>query len=150
MTSKPDKQKLLLRLITAILVQFHFSEVPSVCEVKDSAYDVPDPYTIEMTSSITSRKRTSLVALKLLKLLPGEIMDAQLPNIIRFISNFLKDRLESVRDESRSALAACLKEIGLEYLQFIVKVLKGVLKRGYELQYWATLSILYCQSSFLI
>ncbi|CAA2935324.1 small subunit processome component 20 homolog [Olea europaea subsp. europaea] len=168
MTSKPDKQKLLLRLIIAILVQFHFSEVPSVCEVKDSACDVLDPYTIEMTSSITLRKCTSsaelpviqtclqkhllpkiqnllsfdsenvnvnisLVALKLLKLLPGEIMDAQLPNIIHRISNFLKNRLESVRDESRSALAACLKELGLEYLQFIVKVLKGILKRGYEL-----------------
>ncbi|KAL2486861.1 ARM repeat superfamily protein [Abeliophyllum distichum] len=168
MTSKPDKQKLLLRLIYAILDQFHFSEARSICEVEDSARDVPDPYTIEMTSSITLKKctssaelpiiqtclqknllpkiqnllssdsenvnvNTSLVALKLLKLLPGEIIDSQLPNIIHRISNFLKNRLESVRDESRSALAACLKELGLEYLQFIVKVLKGILKRGYEL-----------------
>ncbi|KAL2508708.1 ARM repeat superfamily protein [Forsythia ovata] len=168
MTSKPDKQKLLLRLIYAILDQFHFSEARSICEVEDSARDVPDPYTIEMTSSTTLTKctssaelpiiqtclqknllpkiqnllssdsenvnvNTSLVALKLLKLLPGEIIDSQLPNIIHRISNFLKNRLESVRDESRSALAACLKELGLEYLQFIVKVLKGILKRGYEL-----------------
>ncbi|KAL3835007.1 hypothetical protein ACJIZ3_009743 [Penstemon smallii] len=75
----------------------------------------------------------SLVALKLLKLLPGEIMESQLPSIIHRISNFLKNRLESVREEARSALAACLKELGLEYLQFIVKVLKGTLKRGFEL-----------------
>ncbi|XP_047962589.1 small subunit processome component 20 homolog isoform X2 [Salvia hispanica] len=75
----------------------------------------------------------SLVALKLLKLLPSDIMDSQLPTVIHRISNFLKNRLESVRDEARSALSACLKELGLEYLQFIVKVLKGILKRGYEL-----------------
>lgn len=75
----------------------------------------------------------SLVALKLLKLLPGEVMDSQLPTIVHRISNFLKNRLESVRDEARSALSACLKELGLEYLQFIVKVLKGTLKRGFEL-----------------
>ncbi|XP_073273960.1 uncharacterized protein [Primulina huaijiensis] len=75
----------------------------------------------------------SLVALKLLKLLPVETMELQLPSIIHRIANFLKNRLESVRDEARSALAACLKELGLEYLQFIIQVLKGTLKRGYEL-----------------
>lgn len=75
----------------------------------------------------------SLVALKLLKLLPGEIMNLQLPSIVHRISNFLNHRLESVRDEARSALAACLKELGLEYLQFMVKVLKGTLKNGKEL-----------------
>ncbi|KAE9444963.1 hypothetical protein C3L33_23139, partial [Rhododendron williamsianum] len=46
---------------------------------------------------------------------------------------FLKNRMESIRDEARAALAACLKELGLEYLQFIVKVLRATLKRGYEL-----------------
>ncbi|KAI8539167.1 hypothetical protein RHMOL_Rhmol09G0160300 [Rhododendron molle] len=75
----------------------------------------------------------SLVALKLLKLLPGDVMELQLPSIIHRISNFLKNRLESIRDEARAALAACLKELGLEYLQFIVKVLRATLKRGYEL-----------------
>ncbi|XP_073295585.1 uncharacterized protein [Primulina huaijiensis] len=75
----------------------------------------------------------SLVVLKLLKLLPVETMELQLPSIIHRIANFLKNRLESVRDEARSALAACLKELGLEYLQFIIQVLKGTLKRGYEL-----------------
>lgn len=75
----------------------------------------------------------NLVALKLLKLLPVETMELQLPSIIHRIASFLKNRLESVRDEARSALAACLKELGLEYLQFIIQVLKGTLKRGYEL-----------------
>ncbi|KAI5395392.1 hypothetical protein KIW84_061828 [Lathyrus oleraceus] len=75
----------------------------------------------------------SLAALKLLKLLPGDMMDTYLPTIVHRISNFLKSRLESIHDEARSALATCLKELGLEYLQFIVKVLRSTLKRGYEL-----------------
>ncbi|KAK6117548.1 hypothetical protein DH2020_048703 [Rehmannia glutinosa] len=168
LTLKPEKQKLLLRLICSILDHFHFSEPSLVYEAKVSGCDALDPYTIDITSSSALRKCTSsvglpdirtclhkkffpkiqklltsnsdnvnvkisLVALKLLKLLPGEIMDSQLLTIVHRISNFLKSGLQSVRDEARSALAVCLKELGLEYLQFIVKVLKGTLKRGYEL-----------------
>ncbi|PIN21963.1 DRIM (Down-regulated in metastasis)-like protein [Handroanthus impetiginosus] len=166
LTLKPDKQKLLLRLICSILDHFHFSK-SLVHEAEVPACDSPDTCTID-TSSLTLRKcstsaelpaiqmclhkklypriqklltadsenvnvNISLVALKLLKLLPREIMEMQLPSIVHRISNFLKNRLESIRDEARSALAACLKELGLKYLQFIVKVLKGTLKRGYEL-----------------
>ncbi|OWM83689.1 hypothetical protein CDL15_Pgr004119 [Punica granatum] len=43
----------------------------------------------------------NLAMLKLLKQLPGEIMESQLPSFIHCISNFLKSRLESIRDEAR-------------------------------------------------
>lgn len=75
----------------------------------------------------------SLTAVKLLKLLPEETMEAQLPSIIYRTCNFLKHRLESKRDEARSALAACAKELGMEKLHLVVKVLKATLKRGFEL-----------------
>lgn len=74
----------------------------------------------------------NLAMLKLLKLLSGEILDSQLPSIIHRVSNFLKSRLESARDEARSALAACLKELGVDYLHFVLKVLQATLKRGFE------------------
>jgi U3 small nucleolar RNA-associated protein 20 len=74
-----------------------------------------------------------VAALKVLKLLPGDTIDSQLPSIIHRIANQLKSRMESIRDEARLALSACLKELGLEYLQFIVRVLRATLKRGYEL-----------------
>ncbi|XP_050219970.1 uncharacterized protein LOC126670312 [Mercurialis annua] len=75
----------------------------------------------------------NVAVLKVLKLLPGDIMDAQLPSIMHRIANHLKNRMESIRDEARLALAACLKELGLEYLKFVVGVLRATLKRGYEL-----------------
>ncbi|KAM7486094.1 hypothetical protein LguiA_002103 [Lonicera macranthoides] len=142
--SKPDKQKLLLRLICSILNHFHFLGPNSDHQPKNSLGDTDIHTSLQKTiypkiqkllssDSDSVNVNVSLVALKLLKLFPGEIMDVHLPNIIHRISNFLKNRLESVRDEARSALAACLKELGLEYLQFIVKVLRATLKRGFEL-----------------
>ncbi|KAL3329329.1 hypothetical protein AABB24_036434 [Solanum stoloniferum] len=162
MTLKPDKQKVLLRLISSILDQFHFSETPSDHVTKDSKQDIQNTSLIEsgkvigfselaeiqkclqkdmlprvhkMLTADTDNLNVniSLILLKLLKLLPGDIMESHLPSIMHRIANFLKNRLESVRDEARAALAACLKELGLEYLQFVVKVLRGTLKRGFEL-----------------
>ncbi|WCJ33154.1 ARM repeat superfamily protein [Euphorbia peplus] len=74
----------------------------------------------------------NVAMLKVFKLLPGD-MYSRIPNIIHGIANHLKNRLESIRDEARLALTACLKELGLEYLKFVVGVLRTTLKRGYEL-----------------
>ncbi|CDP21071.1 unnamed protein product, partial [Coffea canephora] len=135
--TKREKQKVILRLICCILDHFHFSETPAEAKFSDIQTCIQKtmlPKIQELLSdSDNVNVNISLVALKLLKLLPGEIMNLQLPNIVHRISNFLKHRLESVRDEARLALAACLKELGLEHLQFMVKVLRGTLKRGSEL-----------------
>ncbi|KAE8036875.1 hypothetical protein FH972_009508 [Carpinus fangiana] len=159
MTMNPDKQKHLLRLTCSILDRFHFSEIHNNQKANDSLENASDAGTISNCSSTMATEiqgclhntvlpkiqkllnsdsdkvnvNINLAALKLLKLLPGDIMDSLLPSIIHRISNFLKNRLESIRDEARSALAACLKELGLQYLQFIVRVLRATLKRGYEL-----------------
>ncbi|KAM6565406.1 hypothetical protein CsatA_024534 [Cannabis sativa] len=158
----PDKQKSLVRLICFILDQFHFSATASSCDNPSDSGTVESSSLITLRkcsgSSVLSEIQiclqktvlpkiqkllesdsdrvnvnVNLAALKILKLLPGDIMDSQLPTIVHRVSNFLKNRLESIRDEARSALAACLKELGLEYLQFLVKVLRTTLKRGYEM-----------------
>ncbi|XP_020586518.1 small subunit processome component 20 homolog [Phalaenopsis equestris] len=167
-SGRPEKQKLLVRLICAILDNFHFfasnscendkvyssdalrSDNPqgnAIVKLKDksSAKTIPEIESylektvlpqIQKILSMDSEKvnvNISLAALKLLKLLSSDIMDSQLSSIIHHICAFLKNRLESVRDEARSALAACTKELGLEYLHFIVKVMQSNLKRGYEM-----------------
>ncbi|KAJ9555652.1 hypothetical protein OSB04_010266 [Centaurea solstitialis] len=160
---RPDRQKLFLRLICSVLDHYHFAEFkPSdkandgspkslqeassivlvKCTTTDRNSDVQSCLTENILPKIQKlltldtdnvNVNVSLVALKLLKLLPGNVLELQLPTIIHRISNFLKSRLESVRDEARSALAACLKELGLEYLQFVLKVMRSTLKRGFEL-----------------
>lgn len=145
MTINPDKQKSLVRLLCSILDQFHFSEAKDsyhgasdsamVFEIQACLHKTVLPKIQKLLDSDSDKVNVNinLAALKILKLLPGDIMDSQLPSIVHRISNFLKNRLESIRDDARSALAACLKELGLEFLQFILKVLRTTLKRGYEL-----------------
>ncbi|KAI8538103.1 hypothetical protein RHMOL_Rhmol09G0076200 [Rhododendron molle] len=159
MSQKSDMQKVLLRLICLVLDRLHFIETYSGQEAEGSIVEesktvlrccsssaevteiqerllrnvLPKIQKLMASDSDNVNVHISIVALKLLKLLPGDVMELQLPSIVHRISNFLKNRLESIRDEARDALAACLKELGLEYLQFIVKVLRATLKRGYEL-----------------
>ncbi|KAL0366725.1 UNVERIFIED_CONTAM: Small subunit processome component 20 [Sesamum radiatum] len=62
LTLKPDKQKLLLRLICSILDQYHFSESSLVQIDKNvSACVPPDPYADSLASSLTLRKCTNLL-----------------------------------------------------------------------------------------
>ncbi|XP_022999923.1 small subunit processome component 20 homolog [Cucurbita maxima] len=148
LTKRPDKKKVLLRLICSILDNFHFQEnnsvvgstrlcgstvVTSDMQACLSKYVFPKIQKFMNSQSERVDIYVHLAALKVLKLLPEDVMDSQLLSIIHHIVNFLKNRLESVREEARSALAACLKELGSEYLQVIVRVLRGSLKRGYEL-----------------
>lgn len=167
MTLKPDKQKILLRLICAILDMFHFNSlnfrqlkngveisasddtegnVETVLPASSAKLNAPSdmaaylqkkflPLVLKLLTSESEKVdvNISLAAIKLLKLLPVEAMESQLSNVIHHTCNFLKNRLESIRDEARAALAACAKELGLEYLHFIVKVMQAILKRGYEL-----------------
>ncbi|TVU34273.1 hypothetical protein EJB05_16104 [Eragrostis curvula] len=156
---KPDKQKILLRLICAVLDAFHFMKPAN--DDSRSAEATSDDSDASLTFSLTivsSDKQhylqkvvfpqvqkllgadpekvnvnINLVALKILKLLPVDYFESQLSSIIHRICNFLKNRLESIRDEARSALAASLKELGIGYLQFVVKILRAILKRGFEL-----------------
>ncbi|KAI0527474.1 hypothetical protein KFK09_003075 [Dendrobium nobile] len=167
-TVRPDKQKLLVRLICAILDKFHFfaskscerdevgscdalcsdnpqgnamvtlqdsTSVKAIPEIQSYLQKTVLPQ-IQKILTMDSEKvnvNISLAALKLLKLLPLDAMDSQLSSIVHHVCTFLKNRLESMRDEARSALAACAKELGLEYLHFIIKVMQSILKRGYEM-----------------
>lgn len=133
---KPDRHKLFLRLIYSILDHYHFLSNEDQHSDNQSCLQENILPKIQKLLTFDTDKvnvNISLVALKLLKLLPGNILELHLPTMIHRVSNFLKNRYDSVRDEARSALSACLKELGLEYLQFMVKVLRSTLKRGFEL-----------------
>ncbi|KAL9232759.1 hypothetical protein vseg_007829 [Gypsophila vaccaria] len=155
-TRKPDREKVVVRLVCSIIDRFHFRETCTE-EMEVSSSDVeknsggPTPSTSlvvqsYLTATVLPKLQKLLVSdpdkvninvsvaiLKVLKLLPDDIMDSHLSSIIHRIANFLKNRLESIRDEARSALAMCLKELGVDYIKFVVKILMATLKRGFEL-----------------
>ncbi|CAO2170436.1 unnamed protein product [Urochloa humidicola] len=155
---KPDKQKIILRLICSVLDVFHFMKpAKDALGNSDAGEDTDSSITFSLTVVSSDKQdylrkvvfpqvqkllgadpekvnvNINLVALKILKLLPLDYFESQLSSIIHRICNFLKNRLESIRDEARSALAASLKELGIGYLQFVVKILRAILKRGFEL-----------------
>ncbi|KAF0916337.1 hypothetical protein E2562_005936 [Oryza meyeriana var. granulata] len=156
---KPDKQKIILRLICAVLDSFHFMKPTNDVSRNSDAMNEDSDSALTFSSTIVSSEKQhylqkivfpqvqkllgadpekvnvsiNLVALKILKLLPVDYFESQLSSIVHRICNFLKNRLESIRDEARAALAASLKELGIGYLQFVVKILRAILKRGYEL-----------------
>ncbi|KAJ3705626.1 hypothetical protein LUZ61_009331 [Rhynchospora tenuis] len=140
LTMKSDKQKMLLRLISSILDSFHFFDdsviTEKIAQENKRRYLEDIARQAQKLSSQDSEKvnvNASLVALKILKLLPVVVMESQLSPIVHRICTFLKNRLQSIREEARLALAACLKELGIEFLHFVVKILRAILKRGYEL-----------------
>lgn len=118
----------------SVISAYHHASSTKFPEIQSSLTRTVLPMLQKMLVSDSEKVNVnvSLAMLKVLKLLPIDAMESQLPSIIHRISNFLKHRLESIRDEARLALAACLKELGFEHLQFIVKVLKSTLKRGFE------------------
>ncbi|XP_013706551.1 U3 small nucleolar RNA-associated protein 20 [Brassica napus] len=139
MHNHTKKGKLLLRLICLILDKFHFTEdggyrQEEIEGIHKSLQTVFGKMQKLMDSeSDNVNVNSSVAALKVLKLLPKDVMDDYLSPIIKRIATFTKNRLESTRGEARSALVACLKELGLEYLQVVIKSLRDILKRGSEL-----------------
>ncbi|KAK1298071.1 hypothetical protein QJS10_CPB14g00512 [Acorus calamus] len=152
---KPEKQKILLRLICAVLDVFHFSDSictqeSTGCKISDSVSEVALCVPTDIQSSLQNTVlpciqkllgsnpekvdvNITVASLKVLKLLPKDTMESQLPTILHRVSNFLKNPLISIRDEARSALAECGKELGMARLHMVIKVLRATLKRGYEL-----------------
>ncbi|ESQ54097.1 hypothetical protein EUTSA_v10024182mg [Eutrema salsugineum] len=134
MNKHTKKGKLLLRLICLILDKFHFTEDGYTQEVEEYLQKTREKMQKLMNSdSDNVNVKSRVAALKVLKLLPGDVMHSNLPSIIKKIATFLKNRLESTRDEARLALVACLKELGLEYMQVVIRSLRDILKRGSEL-----------------
>ncbi|CAH2077407.1 unnamed protein product [Thlaspi arvense] len=137
MNRHTKKGKILLRLIGLILDNFHFTEDAYAQEIEEIRTHLqknlfPKIKKLMDSDSDNVNVNSSVAALKVLKLLPEDVMDSNLSSIITKIATFLKNRLVSTRDEARLALVACLKELGLEYLQVVVNNLRAILKRGSE------------------
>ncbi|KAJ7564585.1 hypothetical protein O6H91_02G024400 [Diphasiastrum complanatum] len=92
----------------------------------------------EISKFLVSKERyvnasVALAVVKVLKLMPHDIVEVELPRILQIMINFLKSRSQAVRDETRSALVSVAEALGARYLSYIVNMLKGSLTRGYEL-----------------
>ncbi|KAL0611001.1 Small subunit processome component 20-like protein [Plecturocebus cupreus] len=69
---------------------------------------------------------------KLMQSLPQEVMEANLPSILLKVCALLKNRAQEIRDIARSTLAKIIEDLGVHFLQYVLKELKTTLVRGYQ------------------
>ncbi|XP_030881758.1 small subunit processome component 20 homolog [Leptonychotes weddellii] len=69
---------------------------------------------------------------KLMQSLPQEVMEANLPSILLKVCALLKNRAQEIRDIARSTLTKIIEDLGVHYLQYILKELQTTLVRGYQ------------------
>ena len=79
------------------------------------------------------RVLTAIAAVKVIQILPSEEIRLRLPRVLLDICHILKSRSQDARDMARNTLTEIATLLGAEYLGFIVKSLRGPLKRGYQL-----------------
>ncbi|XP_006141449.2 small subunit processome component 20 homolog isoform X2 [Tupaia chinensis] len=69
---------------------------------------------------------------KLMQSLPQEVMEANLPSILLKVCVLLKNRAQEIRDIARSTLAKIIEDLGVHFLQYVLKELQTTLVRGYQ------------------
>ncbi|WZZ58743.1 hypothetical protein YC2023_058850 [Brassica napus] len=131
-----QEMKRLLNLVCLILDKFHFAKGGEAHEeIRGCLEKTLYPKITKLFDSESDGVNFNayVAAVKVLKLLPKEIMDSNIDSLVNKLSNFLRDPMESTREGARKALAACLKELGLEnYLQLVLKKLVSLLTKGSE------------------
>lgn len=75
----------------------------------------------------------ALALIKLLQSLPQGTLEHTLPGILLKICNFLRSRSRDVRTTARETLEKVALSLGCRYIPFIIKEMRAVLTRGYQL-----------------
>jgi U3 small nucleolar RNA-associated protein 20 len=84
-------------------------------------------------AEMSARLPAATIAVKLVKLLPvaeGQIVSAP---IILDVCNVLKSRAQESRDAGRQVLVETVELLGAESMQFVLRQMRSVLQRGYQL-----------------
>ncbi|KAL2001769.1 hypothetical protein VTN02DRAFT_1293 [Thermoascus thermophilus] len=84
-------------------------------------------------SEVSLRLPAAVVIIKLLKLLPEEDMALRLPPVLLDVCSVLKSKAQESRDAARKTLSEIAIILGPSYFRYILKELRGVLTKGYQL-----------------
>ncbi|KAF9352647.1 U3 snoRNP protein [Mortierella sp. AD094] len=84
-------------------------------------------------TSVMIRVPVALAITKLLKALPDVSLRTNLPGLLTSVCQILKSRQQEARDTTRDTLIKITMFLGSSYFNFILKEMKGVLLRGYQL-----------------
>lgn len=83
--------------------------------------------------SVIVRVPLALGIAKLVRHLPEKSMRLNLPGLLTSVCHIIRSRAQDVRDITRETLIKINAFLGPSYFKFIMKELRGALKKGYEL-----------------
>ena len=84
-------------------------------------------------STVSLRVPVAISTVKLVKLLPPEMLKDRLPAVLTDVCNILRSRSQDSRDLTRKTLVEISTLIGPGYFGFVLKELRRALGRGYQL-----------------
>jgi U3 small nucleolar RNA-associated protein 20 len=84
-------------------------------------------------STVALRVPIAVSIVKLLRVMPEDMLKAKLPAVLTDTCHILRSRAQDSRDMTRKTLAEISMLLGPEYFSFILKELRGALLRGYQL-----------------
>lgn len=84
-------------------------------------------------STVSLRVPVAISTVKLLKLLPPDLLKDRLPPVLTDVCNILRSRSQESRDLTRKTLVEISTMIGPMYFGFVLKELRRALGRGYQL-----------------
>ncbi|ORX41456.1 hypothetical protein BCR36DRAFT_339402 [Piromyces finnis] len=113
-------------------------QVPKFNKIHDTVVNrlIPELYnylTQKDELNVIVRTPVALAIVKLLKNLPIESMNEQLPKLLLNLCQILKSRQQEARDSTRDTLVKIANLLGPAYFSFIVTELQTTLLRGYQL-----------------
>ncbi|XP_043092950.1 small subunit processome component 20 homolog [Puntigrus tetrazona] len=69
---------------------------------------------------------------QLMKSLPKEVMEANLPGILLKVCVHLRSRFQEIRDVARNTLVKIIETLGHQYLHYLLSEMQAVLVKGYQ------------------
>jgi len=84
-------------------------------------------------STVALRVPVAVSIIKLLRVMPEDMMKSKLPGVLTDVCHILRSRAQDSRDMTRQTLAEIAMLLGPDYFSFILKELRGALLRGYQL-----------------
>ncbi|XP_026065231.1 small subunit processome component 20 homolog isoform X1 [Carassius auratus] len=86
----------------------------------------------EVKDEEVARVPIAFAMIQLMKCLPKDVMEANLPGIFLKVCVHLRSRFQEIRDVARNTLMKIIESLGHQYLHYLLSELQAVLVKGYQ------------------
>ncbi|XDV24664.1 hypothetical protein PO909_028779 [Leuciscus waleckii] len=86
----------------------------------------------EVKDEEVARVPIAFAMIQLMKSLPKDVMEANLPGILLKVCVHLRSRFQEIRDVARNTLVKIIETLGHQYLHYLLNEMQAVLVKGYQ------------------